>query len=250
MTQTTMKSRQSEGGFTLVELAIVMIIIGLLIGGILKGQELIQNARVSSSVTQVKAVEAAVNTFQDKYAALPGDITNVATRLPNCTGGCNNSGDGDSTIEWAAGNLGATMNTTPSATNEPQVFTHLGAANLLSGNVQPTAGLSVTTSLPNLNLGGSLRLGYVSAAVTGMISATAPVNGHYIGIGSSAALDASILSSVDMANIDRKLDDGLPNVGSVYAVGAAGCASGTANTATYSEASVLKTCGAIIRAIN
>jgi prepilin-type N-terminal cleavage/methylation domain-containing protein len=50
----------SQAGFTLVELAIVMIIIGLLIAGVLKGQELIANARVTSTVAQVKAIDAAI----------------------------------------------------------------------------------------------------------------------------------------------------------------------------------------------
>jgi prepilin-type N-terminal cleavage/methylation domain-containing protein len=55
----------SQAGFTLVELAIVMIIIGLLIAGVLKGQELIANARVTSTVAQVKAIDAAISTFKD-----------------------------------------------------------------------------------------------------------------------------------------------------------------------------------------
>ena len=65
----------SQAGFTLVELAIVMIIIGLLIAGVLKGQELIGNARVTSTVAQIKAIDAATSTFKDTYAALPGDMT-------------------------------------------------------------------------------------------------------------------------------------------------------------------------------
>jgi prepilin-type N-terminal cleavage/methylation domain-containing protein len=82
------KHMRAQAGFTLVELAIVMIIIGLLIAGVLKGQALIQNAQVTSTVAQVKSIEAAISTFSDTYAAIPGDLVNPATRLPNCAGAC------------------------------------------------------------------------------------------------------------------------------------------------------------------
>src|SRR5882757_8429247 len=80
----TLTVRRSEQGFTLVELAIVMIIIGLLIGGVLKGQELIANARVASTVSQIKGIDAATSTFQDKYNGMPGDLANANNRLQNC----------------------------------------------------------------------------------------------------------------------------------------------------------------------
>ena len=77
---------RGQAGFTLVELAIVMIIIGLLIAGVLKGQALIGNAKVTAQVAQVKAIDAATSTFKDMYAGLPGDILTPGTRLPNCAG--------------------------------------------------------------------------------------------------------------------------------------------------------------------
>jgi prepilin-type N-terminal cleavage/methylation domain-containing protein len=77
----TQKNTRSQAGFTLVELAIVMIIIGLLIAGVLKGQQLIGNAKVTAQVAQFKAIDAATSTFKDMYASLPGDITNPNTRL-------------------------------------------------------------------------------------------------------------------------------------------------------------------------
>jgi prepilin-type N-terminal cleavage/methylation domain-containing protein len=58
------KHLRPQAGFTLVELAIVMIIIGLLIAGVLKGQALIANAQVTATVAQVKAIEAATSTFK------------------------------------------------------------------------------------------------------------------------------------------------------------------------------------------
>ncbi len=76
-----MKRLQQQKGFTLVELAIVLTIIGLLIGGILKGQQLITNARVTAQMAQVQGVEAATTTFNDTYQGLPGDLTTATTRV-------------------------------------------------------------------------------------------------------------------------------------------------------------------------
>ena len=96
--------RQEEAGFTLVELAIVMIIIGLLIGGILKGQELIANAQITGTASCVKGIDAATTTFRDTYAAMPGDMTNAGTRLPNCAvAPCTNTGDGNNRLALAPG---------------------------------------------------------------------------------------------------------------------------------------------------
>ena len=65
---------QNRDGFTLVEISIVMIIIGLLIGGILKGQELVKSAEVSRAVTELKSMQAAIETFRSEYRAFPGDM--------------------------------------------------------------------------------------------------------------------------------------------------------------------------------
>jgi prepilin-type N-terminal cleavage/methylation domain-containing protein len=94
------KNMRAQAGFTLVELAIVMIIIGLLIAGVLKGQQLIGNAKVTAQVAQVKSIDAATSTFKDMYAALPGDISNASTRLPNCGAApCATNGNGDGSVQ-------------------------------------------------------------------------------------------------------------------------------------------------------
>ena len=122
-----------EQGFTLVELAIVLVIIGLIIGGILKGQELIASARMKSTLTDVDAIRAASATFQDKYGGLPGDYFEGQAQLgtpngitwtaPACDG-ANQRCDGDGLIE---GN---------GITNETLLFwQHLALGNLISAQL-------------------------------------------------------------------------------------------------------------------
>jgi len=72
-------------GFTLVELAIVITIIGLLIGGVLKGQEMIQNARVTNTIAVSKSFQAALITFRDRFDNLPGDYLYATSKLSGCT---------------------------------------------------------------------------------------------------------------------------------------------------------------------
>jgi prepilin-type N-terminal cleavage/methylation domain-containing protein len=75
-----------RNGFTLIEVAIVLVIIGLLLGGILKGQELITGARVRNLISQQDGIKAAFFGFQDRYRALPGDYSAADTNI-TCSGG-------------------------------------------------------------------------------------------------------------------------------------------------------------------
>jgi prepilin-type N-terminal cleavage/methylation domain-containing protein len=67
---------KGQGGFTLVEIAIVLVIIGLLLGGILKGQEMITQAKIKNVIADISGVSAAMYGYQDRYRALPGDDKN------------------------------------------------------------------------------------------------------------------------------------------------------------------------------
>ncbi len=71
-------------GFTLVELAVVLTIVALLIGGVLKGQEMIEDARVVATVAQVHTYESAALTFKKAYGDLPGDLPHASSRIKNC----------------------------------------------------------------------------------------------------------------------------------------------------------------------
>jgi len=115
-------NRKSEAGFTLVEIAIVMVIIGLLIGGILKGQAMIQNAKVKRVVKQADELRAAVMTFYDKYGVYPGDENKAA--IP--AGGTDNEGNGNGQIN---------------AAEQYEVYNDLGLAGLISGSYNGTSDL-------------------------------------------------------------------------------------------------------------
>lgn len=76
------KYNNKQSGFTLVELAIVLVIIGLLLGGVLKGQEMIENGKIKNLQNDVKGVTAAYYAYRDRYNALPGDDTKALLRWP------------------------------------------------------------------------------------------------------------------------------------------------------------------------
>src|SRR6185369_11562322 len=76
-----MMNRTSNRGFTLIEIAIVLVIIGLLLGGVLKGQELINNARVKSFANDFRNIPVAIYAYQDRYRAIPGDDAQANTHV-------------------------------------------------------------------------------------------------------------------------------------------------------------------------
>ncbi len=86
--------RATQRGFTLVEIAIVLVIIGLLLGGILKGQEMIVQAKIKNAISELSGASAAYYGYRDRYRAIPGDDPNAATRwtTPSPATAGNNNG--------------------------------------------------------------------------------------------------------------------------------------------------------------
>ena len=88
--------KNNQAGFTLVEIAIVLVIIGLLLGGVLKGQELINSAKVKNFATDFRNTPLFIYGYQDKYKRLPGDDNGAVARLPM------NQHASGSTSDWLA----------------------------------------------------------------------------------------------------------------------------------------------------
>ena len=178
-------------GFTLIEIAIVLVIIGLLLGGVLKGQELITGARVRNLISQQDGIKAAFFGFQDRYRALPGDYAAASTNIAGVT----IVGNGNGRIE--AGTGGALH-------EEILVWNHLTAAGFLNGSYT-MANSGVAAPAPGNNpvnpYSVYLTLVYDNAYGTGT-----PPSKHNLKTGSQVPVEI-------MAEVDRKIDDGQPYTG-------------------------------------
>jgi prepilin-type N-terminal cleavage/methylation domain-containing protein len=182
----------TEAGFTLVEIAIVLVIIGLLLGGILKGQEMITQAKIKNLINDFNGVTVAVTSYQDRYRALPGDDPNADTRW---TVPAPAKGNGDGTVQGLY-NQDATL---PAA--ESRLFwQHLRIAGFIPGL---TTGTSAGAQPPN-----------ATGGIIGVESGVLNTNG--MGFTSLIVCFSNLPEKVASA-IDGQMDDGVPNTGQVRA---------------------------------
>jgi len=124
---------KSEKGFTLVELAIVLVIIGLILAGIIKGQELITNAKIKRAYNTQREIAAAVYTYFDRYQYYPGDDPQAATRftpaLPVPT-----NGNGNALIAAGAASTAANFACTATGTEQCDLWAELRLSGILTGS--------------------------------------------------------------------------------------------------------------------
>lgn len=251
LVRNSQRATSSQNGFTLVELALVLIIIGLLGGAALKGREMIANSRNTATVSQVQAFQRAVGTFHDSYLALPGDFNAAQICLKDCStaNSCFN-GDGD-------GNVGATavawqsIDATINSENT-QLWRHLALADLVYG-LAPTGtqtGFTLTQPASKLDGGYFARQASASAGLPDglVLVLRADPAGAWQG-----GTRGMVISPKEAAKIDRKIDDGYAFTGYAYAISnghADGC--GNANTGGagsygYNETSALRSCDMIFK---
>jgi prepilin-type N-terminal cleavage/methylation domain-containing protein len=180
-------------GFTLIEIAIVLVIIGLLLGGVLKGQELITSARVRNLISTQDGVKAAYFGFLDRYRALPGDYSQATTNIPGCAGCQNGNNNGQITTVAAGG------------PNEEEIsaWEHLSKAGFITGSYVYAAA-DTPASTPTNPYGSFLQLIFDNVYRDG--AADTGTARHNLKTG------ANIPSDI-LAEVDRKIDDGIANTG-------------------------------------
>ncbi len=182
--------KTKSAGFTLVEMAIVLVIIGLLLGGILKGQELINSAKVKNLANDFRVVPTYIYAYQDKYRALPGDDAKAKAHVGTTAG--------EATVTAGNGLIDGEWNSTDVTKESSLFWQHVRMANLASGSTDTTD----ATFFPTNAEGG--RIGVQSALNSPITNLT----GSYI------FCSDGILGKF-AKQLDTTLDDGDTAKGSV-----------------------------------
>lgn len=184
---------RSQKGFTLVEIAIVLVIIGLLLGGMLKGQELIVQGKIKSVANDLSGLSTALYAYQDRYRRLPGDDSQAAERWSGKT----TAGNGDGSIGSAGITSIPDCSTTENRSTENcLVWQHLRLSALIVGD-------ATSAIAPQNGAGGPLHIQQGALGLSGIVICASGLSGKIAG-----ALDA-------------QLDDGKPATGQLRATSTA-----------------------------
>lgn len=205
--------KQTQSGFTLIEIAIVLVIIGLLLGGVVKGQELVNGAKVRNLAADFRNIPILIYSYQDKFRAIPGDDGAVTSHLTGSTAATTPSNTNGNGI------LDGAWNSTTSTDESYLFWQHVRLANLTTG----TTTTSSSDYLPKNASGGTIGLqsgSTANAPITGM-------RGTYV-------ICSSSIPGRFAKQLDTQLDDGNTAAGMMLATPTANYAIGNAATATAS----------------
>ncbi|RLA13162.1 MAG: prepilin-type cleavage/methylation domain-containing protein [Gammaproteobacteria bacterium] len=197
--------KKEQAGFTLVEIAIVLVIIGLLIGGILKVQGMITNTKLKRVESDNAGLISALYSYQDRYLQLPGDDSTASDRFTVYAGATLNNGDGDGLIgdgtDWRSNTAWAVAGDSETT----KFFGHLRAAGLITGS-------AFDRNRPINAFGGEIGIQQGSLEMIGQVVILGSIDGSIARI------------------LDRRLDDGVLNTGRTRSALASGGTAMDANT--------------------
>lgn len=233
--------KRNARGFTLVELAVVLVIIGLIVGGVLAGRSLLHSSQLQSIITDEERYVTAVRTFQSKYNALPGDMTNATSYWGSRTGGCDNAGPFPETPQTLTCNgngngfIENEYSVNSPALNTPMsegfyAWQQLADAGLVTGAFSGVAaddswtGAKPGVNLPETRLGGGFQwvtFTAANAASAGSGAFMAPIQAdtQYLLIGGKVPFYSAygpLFYPTDAYNIDKKVDDGIASSGNIF----------------------------------
>lgn len=234
--------RTRKYGFTLLEMGMVIVIIGLVAGGIVMGRELITQAEIRAIVGEYDRYLKSVQEFQDKYRALPGDMNNAESMWGTDGGGCPNNtytsvvplttntcnGDGDGLIGGCSGDLSTACAGTPEVW---RAWQHLSNAGVIEGRYtgigRDAGGGILSGGVIGVNAPVSKRppAGWTFLHFSNAADETWLAGGTYghvfmFGKGepsTSRFTTYPALPSKDAMELDRKIDDGKPRTGNIRA---------------------------------
>lgn len=220
-----------NAGFTIVELSLVIVIIGLMVAATLTGISLLQASKVRSVISDASRFKDIIARFEQQYGGLPGDLT-WGTTAPFTTpsGTTLSAGNGDGIVQWSNASH-------PTSSQESyQAWLHLQLSELFTGSASFSGAAAasnaavINTNVPASKIDGAGYSFYNIDNVTGggndaaQFYATAPVPipmefvGNYIAFGAAATnsyTSGAAVTGADAQKIDSKVDDGVPNTGTV-----------------------------------
>jgi prepilin-type N-terminal cleavage/methylation domain-containing protein len=252
---------KKNNGFTLVEMAVVLMIIGLVVGGILTGQSLIHASSLRSLGTDIEKYQVAINVFKDKYTALPGDMSNATDywgaadgagngnsagcRTIAATGEATCNGDGDGSVERENSIDPFVINSVTGLESSNEWFRawhHLKNAGLVAGSFTGVANTGAANlAVPNQNVPPT-DVGNSGVTFLSFENRLTETGSWFIGdfrlifsVGSQAGnaeTRAGFITPEDALSIDAKIDDGFPGRGKLHGTRSAGGCTTTDVTAT------------------
>lgn len=192
--------KRNQSGFTLIEIAIVLVIIGLLLGGVMKGQELINSAKVKNLATDFKNIPVYIYGYQDKFRSLPGDDGSAASHVSGATNATAATG-----IVLNNGIIEGKWDSVTTTDETQKFWQHVRMAGLSAG---PTA--NATDLLPTNSVNGVIGITNAGNDNPDPAAAGTKINGSYV------ICSASILGKY-AKQLDIQMDDGAPTTGSMRA---------------------------------